>query len=347
MLKKFQFTKKKDKLDNAIKDKSNSQKLDIVISEIKKIKEDISEFREEFKKYKKQDSDFQEAHINNFIVSLLDHNRSTYITKLLSIKNIYVPNSKNPLSELDGVILYTPNQSKMPSISKELLNRADTTFHKSLKENLTEINTVFTKPYLILVESKRSLNKQKIDMKLKQIYEFMNILSRLDKIDLTTTMDDFKKLIETLQKESQLTINDLSTIDILFIVGSDDISSNLKNYILQIEKGINEEEYDNISGILFKKDTYVQPHIKKIIESKDTPKLVKSKLKSAKNTLENVKSITKSDLSEFDMEYITDYLTPYEDLEHIFKAFKGKLGVTQFNRIEFPQLLQFTAVNKI
>jgi hypothetical protein len=361
MLKKFRYTIKKDKMkektkekiEKLVENKSNSDKLDIIISEIKtiktdivEIKTDIVEIKEDLKKYKKQNADFQEAQINNFLVSILDHNRSTYLTNLLPIKNIYMPYSKDRLSEFDGLILYTPNQTKMPSISNELLDRANRVFHKSLKENISGINTIFTKPYLIIVESKRSLNKHKIDMKLKQMYEFMNILSKLDTIDLTNTSDEFKNLIETMQKESKLSINDLTTIDILFVLGSDDISLNLRKYVLQIEKGINKEDYNILSEILFKEDSYVKPHIKKIIESENTPKLVKSKLKHY-NTLEELKLILKTDLSEFNMEYITDYLTSYEDLEHIFKTFKGKIGITQFNKIEFPQLIQFTTINRI
>ena len=356
MLKRLQFTKKKnlnkERIDNLIKNKSNSEKLDIIISEIKTIKSDIvniktdfSDFKEEFKKYKKQNSDFQEMQVNNFLLSILDNNRSTYITSLINIKNIYTPYSEKALSEFDGLILYTPNQTKMPTISNELLEKAKE-FHTSLKENLSKIDTIFAKPYLIIVESKRSLNKQKIDMKLKQIYEFMNILINIDKIELESSSNNFKTLINSLQTSTSLSISELSSIDILFILGSDDISLNLKKYILQIEKGIDKESYNSIIADIFKEDNYVKDYIEQIIQSDSTPKLVKSKLKHY-DTLEEFKSIIKTYLSGYNMEYITDYLTPYEDIEHIFKAFKGKIGITQFNRIEFPQLVQFTSINRV
>ena len=146
MFRKFQSTKKKekDKL-NLLQNKSNSDKLDVIISEIKtiktdivKIKTDIVDFREEFKKYKKQDSDFQESRTNIFIMSILDNNRTTYSTKLLPIKNIYTPYSNKSLSEFDGLILYTPNHHKMPNISSNLLERTDKHFYHSLKDNISE-----------------------------------------------------------------------------------------------------------------------------------------------------------------------------------------------------------------
>lgn len=342
MLKRFTKKKTKDKLNDKIKDKSNSEKLDIIISEIKTIKNELSEFKEDFKKYKKQDSDFQEARVNNFIVSVLDNNRSTYITSLLPIKNIYNQYSKDALSELDGLILYTPNQKKMPNISNELLERTKE-FHPSLKKNISQINTIFTKPYLIIVESKRSFDKQKVDMKLRQIYEFMNILSRLDRIDLSTATPEFQKLINTIHRKSELSIDELTEIELLFVFGSDDISLNLKEYILQIEKGITKESYITITNKLFNDNkSYIDNYINFMVESDDTKKQIKSKLKQYK-TLDELKTIIKDNLSEFNMGYLTDYLVPYEDLEHIFKAFKGKIGVTQFNTIEFPQLLQFTS----
>ena len=335
MLSKFTKKKPKDKLNDKIKDKSNSEKLDIIISEIKTIEED-------FKKYKKQDSDFQEARVNNFIVYMLDHNRSTYITSLLPIKNIYNQYSNDALSELDGLILYTPNQKKMPNISNELLERTKE-LYPSLKENISQINTTFTKPYLIVVESKRSFDKHKVDMKLRQIYEFMNILSRLDRINLSTTTPEFQKLINTIQAKSDLSINELTEIEILFMFGSDDIPLNLKEYIIEIEKGINKESYNNITTKLFNDNkTYVDNYINFMVESDNTQKPIKSKLKHYK-TLDELKTIIKDNLSEFNMGYLTDYIVPYKDLEHIFRAFKGKIGITQFNTIDFPQLLQFTS----
>lgn len=349
MLKKFSFTKKKDKnkLIDTVKDKSNSDKLDLIISEIKNInyeirsiKLEIIEFKNDFETYKKQDSNFQEAQVNNFIVSELN-NISTCITKLLPIKYIYTPYHNKILSELDGVILYTPNQNKMPSISKELLDRTDKEFHKSLKDNITQINTIFTKPYLIIVESKRSLNKQKVDTKLQKIFEFINILSSLDKINMSSVSDNFKEMVNIIKNTSQLSISELSSIDVMFMFGSDDVSLELKNYIIGIEEGMDNEKYNNITESLFNKDIYTNGVIKKWIESIDTTKRVKSKLKQYK-TFEELKQILKEYLGDYDMGYITEYLTPYVDLEHIFKAFKGKIGITQFNEIQFPQILQST-----
>jgi hypothetical protein len=343
MLKKFNFTKRKDKGTTLGKELSTSEKFDILLSEIRTIKTDLSDFREEFNNFKKQTSDFQEAHINNKIISVLNYNRSTYTTTLLPIKNIYTPYSKTPLSDFDGLILYTPVQTNMPTISTELLERTNG-FHQTLKENISQINSRFAKSYLIIVESKRSLNKHKIDMKLKQLYNFINILSSLNTLKLETTTKQFQEMIFNLQKHSNLSIQDLTQIEVIFILGSDDIPLTLKNYILNIEDAITKETYNTITAKLFKEDTFKDKFISQMIESKNTTKLVKSKLKQYK-TLEEFKSIITTYLSDYNMEYITDYLTPYEELENIFTTFKGKIGFTQFNNVTLPHVLQFTVKN--
>ena len=206
MFAKFNFTKKKNKSNDIVqKNMSNSEKLNIIIAEIggmkseiggikgeiagikgeiagikkeiKNIKTDLTDFRQEFNKYKKQDSDFQESRVNNLVISLLRRNKNTYNINLLPIENVYMPYSRTALSEFDGLILYTPNQAKMPHVSDELIERVDKTFRDTLKDNITQINTVFTNPQLIVVESKRSISKLKIDTKIMQIYEFIHILN--------------------------------------------------------------------------------------------------------------------------------------------------------------------------
>lgn len=344
MLKKFQFTKKnkeKDKIDKLIKNKSNSDKLDIIINVIQHIQMDLSDLKQDFNKYKKQDSDFHEARINNFIISKLQNNITTYFTKLLSIKNIYLPDSNKILSDFDGLIYYTPKQIKMANVPVELSERTDKTFQLSLKNNISKLDTTNTSSYLIIVESKRSLNKQKVDMKLQQIYKFMKVLSSINTLDLSTTSDKFKELINQIQNESGLSIEDLSNIKILLIFGSDDISNHLYNYILQIGDGINEEEYNKLVGEIFLNDEYAIKYINNIIQSTLIPKIIKSKLKHYK-TFNELKDIIKLHFRDYDKEYITDYLTSYDDLKTIFEELKGKIGITQFNNLEMPHFLNFS-----
>ncbi len=345
MLKKFRFTsKKKDKtVANQLIGKTNSEKLDVIISEIVSIKKDIigikenvKDFREEFNKYKKQDSDFQENRNNNFIISLLEYNRNTYFTELIPIKNIYTPYSKYALSEIDGLILYTPNQNKMPKISDELLDRADKVFQASLKENLSKINTYFSDSYLIIVESKRSISKQKVDTKLRQFYEFAHILQTLNSIDMNKVVSEFKNMITYLESSSL----DLNAISLLFMFSSDDITPDIRRYIIAIENGITKEEYGILCRNMYASDIYAKHHLTTLISSDNISQSIKSELKLNK-TYEELTHILQPYLKEYDMGYLKDFFTPYEELEHIFKFMKGKIGVSQFNKAIFPKLLHF------
>jgi hypothetical protein len=242
------------------------------------------------------------------------------------------------LSEIDGLILYTPNQNKMPKVSDELLDRADKGFQTSLKENLSKINTYFSDSYLIIVESKRSISKQKVDTKLRQLYEFANILQTLDSIDMNKAVSEFKNMITYLDSSS-LDIN-LTAISLLFMFSSDDITPDIRRYIMAIENGITKEEYDILCGKMYTSDIYAKHHLTTLISSDNISHSIKSELK-LNRTYEELAYILQPYLKEYDMGYLKDFFTPYEELEHIFKFMKGKIGVSQFNKAIFPKLLQF------
>lgn len=347
MLKHFNFTKKqkKNKLDEKIRKTTTiDEKFDILISEIKAIKTDLRDFREEFNKYKKQDSDFQETSVNNFIMSLLDRNKNAYNVQLIPIKNVYVPNSSDALTELDGLILYTPVQPHMPRVSAELTNRVNKNFQESLKPNLAEIDNLFVDSQLIAVESKRSVSKQKIDAKLEQFFEMTEMLKRLTSIPMSSK--EFQGFIERLVSYSRLTTKDLEQIQTKLIFGSDDISPAMRKYICAINKGILEKEYVSLCGEMFKEDKYAGDFIKTILQTMSVPKPHKELLKHYE-TFEELLSILSTHFREYDMGYIKPYLTPFLDLEHLFTFMKGRVGIVQFNKATFPELFQFATLNDI
>lgn len=352
MFGKLNFTKKKNKSNDIVqKNMSNSEKLNIIIAEIggmkgeivgikadiKNIKADLTDFRQEFNKYKKQDSNFQEARINNFIISLLGQNSSTYNIKLLPIENVYMPYSKKALSEFDGLILYSPNQSTMPQISQELIQRVDKEFHETLKDNISQINTIFTSPQLIVVESKRSVSKLKIDTKITQMYEFIHVLKQLNTIDLSTTTTIFREFLDNLISYSKLSVNELQDIDIKLIFGSDDITLNMHEYICEIHSGMTEDKYNELCGRMFYDDIYSVNSIKDLVLLNNVPKAVKGLLKNYKS-FDELKNIITTYLTEHNLGSATPYFTPFSDLEQYFAIMKHSIGVVQFNKATFPEL---------
>jgi hypothetical protein len=358
---KLNFTKKKNKPNDIIhKNMTNSEKLNIIIGEIvgikgeiaviKKdivnIKTDLADFRQEFNKYKKQDSDFQEARINNFIISLLSRNKNTYNINLIPIENIYMPYSNSPLSEFDGLILYTPNQSKMPHVSQELIERVDSDFHTKLKDNISQINTVFTLPQLIVVESKRSVSKQKIDTKIMQMYEFIHMLKTIKTIDMSATKEVFRDFLGDLIEYSRLTLNELQNIDIKVIFGSDDITLNMHEYICAIHDGITEDKYNELCSRMFYDDKYATKFIRELSLLDTVSKPVKSLLKHYR-TFDELKNIIETHFKEHNMGHVASYFTSYNDMKQYFELMVKSIGIVQFNKATFPELFQFSSMNAI
>ncbi len=343
-MKRFLFTKKakQNKFNKKVEQaSSNSDKLELILSEIKSLKSEFSDFRDDFNKYKKQDSLFQETSINNFILSLLQRNKNTYNTILIPIENVYGPYSINAVTELDGLILHTPTHSKMPIVSPELVERVDPTFQATLKDNISQINTLFTQPQLIIVESKRSLSKSKVDTKLAQIFEFVHILRHINTVDLTNAVEPFKQFIAQLMQFSELPLRDLQHLESKLIFGSDDIPFNVREYILAIYNGIGEDEYYRLCGKMFYEDKNAVLFVKNIVELETTPKDVKSLLKNYK-TFDELRKSIHTHFSEYDLGYIAPYFTPYAELEHFFTSLKGSVGIVQFNKAILPSLFQYS-----
>jgi hypothetical protein len=353
----FRFTNKKsEKNVSAKSEKANiSAKLDMIITEIKdikkdivdikadivvmkadivvmkadivKIKGDLTDLQNNFTKYKKQDANFQEARTNNFIISLLRLNKNTYTTKLLPIKNVYTPYSKKALTEFDGLILYTPNATSMPSISSELASRVNKDFQRSLKNNLQQINTLFTNPQLIVVESKRSISKEKIDKKIMQFYELIDMMEQINTINMETVTDQFRTFYNELLEHSELSSGDIGQLDLKMIFGSDDITDAMKDYIIAINNGITKSQYNYLCDSMFNEDSYAHEHIKKL-RKLSLSKIVKEELKDY--SFESLKEVLHEHFPNYMEGYIGPYFVPFDERRHAFERMKGRIGIVQF-----------------
>jgi hypothetical protein len=208
------------------------------------------------------------------------------------------------------------------------------------------MNTVFTQPQLIIVESKRSLSKVKVDTKLAQIFEFTHILQQIGTIDFTTAMEPFKKCMSELSQFSELSIHDLQQIETKLIFGSDDILFNVHEYILAIQNGITEEKYYELCGKMFYEDKDAIPFVRNIVELKTTPKDVKKMLKHYE-TYDELRMSIYTHFAEYNLGYIAPYFTPFAELEHFFKTFKDSVGIVQFNKANFPTLFQYSNMNQL
>lgn len=107
-----------------------------------------------------------------------------------------------------------------------------------------------------------------------------NLLKLLNTIDLNSTHPEFKSFINKFLIEYNLTIKDLP-ININLIFSSDDISTYLRDYIININEAINQDQYIKHCSIMFKNDKYIQDIINWITSKENTKEGIKRKLKEA------------------------------------------------------------------
>ena len=317
----------------------------VLKNDLSLLKTNFYDLKKNYDRYTKQDSDFQEARINIFIKALLQHNNNASIITQLTIKNLYGPYGNNRLTDCDGLLLQTSQQYSMPKIQDEMLNRVNKNFKESLKENISQINKYFVNSNIILVEAKRSGSKEKVDNKIKQLYELINIIGDLVKFSkLSNTTSGFKNFLNELNEQSGLTFEELQNFNVKCIFASDDISPELRKYIININNGISSEEYYMVCYELYKSDKYAVNLVEEIRKNTRIGKDVKILLSKVKTILQ-LKDIFDNYLKEYNIKDISNYFIPYEDMELYFDTMRGRIGVVQFNTAYFPELFHFTSMN--
>jgi hypothetical protein len=160
----------------------------------------------------------------------------------------------------------------------------------------------------IFIEAKRSLNKIKLDDKLKQILRFKNVLSYINDTSKDQTKLP-KQLSESIVRDSLKTFPE--TIYILF--GAEDMPLELKQFILSINNGITKEIYEHFIFLLFKTDqTYIYAAYDSKI-SDDAKKYLKNI-----NSIEELRLYCHSGIPDTLKKALCYYLKPFEEFQKLY-----------------------------
>ena len=281
-------------------------------------------------KYIKLESKFQELQNRNFIVKAYLHNHNQHSVFILPTTKFFYPTGRE-ITDLDGFLLIRTYPNKIEQPSQELISRLpQTDFMQSLQPNSVELNPNHKHHEYIIIESKHSLSKGKVDKKIAQMLEIKQVLQSVAENGTT----NFDMMISQLRSAvGQNNIN----YPINLIFSSDDISNELFQYIESINNGSISDKYDILTTNLFYSDEYVQ----QIIDS--VPKEHKSVFTQHLSILHIRNLFSLEAMKEYKSSYIESYLTPYEELGRSFKDIKGFVGISQFNTVNLPRL--FTAIS--
>jgi hypothetical protein len=290
-------------------------------------------------KYIKLESKFQELRNRNFIVKAYLHNHNQHSVVILPTTKFFHPSGRE-ITDLDGFLLIRsyPNDVKQPS--QELISRLpQPDFIESLQPNSVELNPSHKQHEYIIIESKHSLSKGKVDKKIAQILEIKDVFQSMPIKE--TPM--YKTIISKLQTAAgQSNLN----YPINLIFSSDDISNELVQYIESINDGSISDNYDDLTTELFYSDEYIQSIIDSITTDSDIPKQLKYILTKRSSIIDIRNLFSLQSMKEYISPYLEPYLTPYEELASTFEDMKGFVGISQFNTVNLPRLFTATSLNQ-
>ena len=306
------------------------------------LNKDVAMLKDDMKgvhKYIKMESNFQEVQNRNFISKIYLHNHPHHSIDIIHINKFF--NSRNrEITDFDGFLLIRMYPSNLPPPSSNLLSRIpDQSFVSSLKANQENHHKQHA---YVIIESKHSLCKGKVDLKIRQMIEVREVLQIKDE-QHPSGGQAYRTMMNRIETDTSL-----RTLyhPIHLIFSSDDISNELREYIIAIYEGLDEKKYDQLTSRLFYSDPYIQQVIADILSNPT----ITAKYKSYFTTHQPISYIREAfrnkPFEPHKTPYVSSYLQPFSALKNIFHEMKGFVGISQFNTVYFPSLFQRTSLNQ-
>jgi hypothetical protein len=276
--------------------------------------------------YKHQESTSQEIKQETVIYDKLNNYLPTKRITMVTLKQIYDPIDGKDITEFDGCIYInsTPIHSRKIQITPNMPNNS-----------LGYIPTN-NEYQCIIIESKRSLTKYKIDTKLKNIQYFMKILNEISLNDVELNIQyrrnktiPPKFLLSEPFCSMYITYNlHLFPKNIYILFGADDISYIYKEFLLLLNRGITIHEYNNILMKLFVEDDILHH----IYNNDNIDPKIKQSLKSCK-TITRLNTLLENDSLEQYRNKLLPYCQPYSEVSNIYRFAKNKIGFLHIDKL--------------
>ena len=340
-----EFKKTNDSLDdfkivvsNELKDIKSD--ISVMKKDISGLRTDLNDLTHKYNDYIRKESEFQEYRSRNFIFSLLKYNNVAPRIKEVNIK-IFYDRLNNPITDFDGCVY----------ISSSILHNDEK--YSRLAEagiNMTpKINNINTKEYndLIVIEAKHSVNKKKVDTKIKQMKKIYVLLESIKNENIEELKPKFRQFLTNFMNEAQVTLDNFP-LNMNLLMSSDDIFPELRDYIILINNGITEDSYKEICGRMFKADKYVKDEFESYKIDRNLSGLIKTKLQNAYKydiDIDKIRELFEEMPQSYKNENIMMYFTPFEELKEYFEFMKGSIGITQFNKAYLPKFFERESLN--
>jgi hypothetical protein len=325
---------------------------------IEKKVENLEKNVEELQKYTKLEATLQELQNTAFIYKLYKQNHPFHRIDIIHISECFDPKN-NPITEFDGFLFIQQDTRLLQrnhGAQRNMKNRwnamyrnhsaSSNVLNRFLQSAPSHKNATLTNhsdpslPHYILIESKHSLSKGKVDKKIQQIDHIHKMLR--DAPSVSNGRERYTGMIQKWSLETHLPIDQLDhPIELIF--SSDDIPDTLVEYIIAIHDGMTEEIYDRIVHKLLFKDKYMAGTISTIsYQLKKRNKSPVSRdpktlsMKEIRDILLEYATATKSTYDDYTMEYIT----PFSELDELFQQMKHRVGALRFGHVSFTSLFK-------
>jgi hypothetical protein len=290
-------------------------------------------------KYVKLESKFQELQNRNFISKMYLHNHDNHHITTLGTSKFF--NSSGKLvTDLDGFLFIRTYLPTIPQPSSDMISRLpNQTFMNTLRSNRVELNPTHKHHEYIIIESKHSLSKGKVDKKIAQMLEVRDTLRHHN----ANGVPVYESMIQQIKREIN---GEELHYPINLIFSSDDISHELREYIIDINKGIDEATYDRHTTVLFYSDPFLSDVIKAIDNNPTIPKKYKLMFERQQPISYIRHAFHDKSFMAYRTEYVSDYLVPFSKLRTTLQSMIGFVGIAQFNTVELPRIFEKSSLNR-
>lgn len=277
------------------------------------LRTEFYEFRDNMKYYMKEQSLIQERSDTYYITEYLNDNIPTLDVTSYDFGKFYNPNGQL-VTDIDGCIIMNSSPKQPFRISIEYPN------------NSKYANPEFMRTDILFLESKNSLDKVKVDMKLTHFVKILSILKNRYRYTSQNTSRLFKEMLENPVLESH-------PKGIYFMICGNDLPYEIKEYIQHINNGsITEELYNTLSLTNFRSHS----SYKKILDIVKKYPTVLKQIKKANTVDELLIQLRKRNDLEEEKLFIEKHFVSYSSMKPIFDSMKGNIGYKFFLNIQLP-----------
>jgi hypothetical protein len=310
-----QILAKLDVMDGRIKNveerlTSVETRLTSVETRVGTLEMNLGKFYQEFKMYTQNQSRIQENTCLELCYTILDENNYRPIKyPLRKFFNI----DGSDLTDFDGCLLIDL-PVKHPNASVN---------------NSHRIRKHLYSPKTIIIEAKHNTTKDKVDKKLLQIMNIREILLQLPKMNMNAVSQNFKGMVQ------DYSLHIIPT-HVMLLFASDDIASEIKEYIIQIYKGIDESYYNQFS---LEELRALDIFKKKFLSDLKIPKQLKALFLHSKSHIELYIALQQEKSLKIYKNTLEQYVIPFTIMSSAFSLMKENIGVVQFNKMYMPRLV--------